>query len=102
MYIDGGHDDAPAPTSVDTLSEVVCLESRTVSSALLQIPNEPIIFEHDGKKRTEDGAIGLIVKLTKYSDRFPAYTWSHFFNHRDQPIWLLRLPMVKAAVRVSA
>jgi len=28
-----------------------------------------------------------------------AYTWSHFLNHTDQPNWLARLPMTKAAVK---
>jgi len=63
----------------------MCLDAKTVSSALTQIPNEPIIFNNDGVRRSEDKMI--------------AYTWSHFFNYTDQPDWLARLPMTKAAVR---
>eukprot|EP01119_Soliformovum_irregulare_P004573 TRINITY_DN1562_c0_g1_i1.p1 TRINITY_DN1562_c0_g1~~TRINITY_DN1562_c0_g1_i1.p1 ORF type:complete len:479 (+),score=101.12 TRINITY_DN1562_c0_g1_i1:47-1483(+) len=85
MYIDGGHISDPAPTSVDLLAEVVCLNTRTVSAALLTIPNEALIFENDGVSRSEDGLI--------------AYTWRHFINNTKEPIWLARLPMTKAAVK---
>ena len=33
------------------------------------------------KSRTEDAAI--------------AYTWYHYFDHQDQPEYILRLPMTK-------
>jgi len=66
------------------LIEMICVASGTISSHLMQIPNEPIVFA-DGKRRTEDS--------------FIAYTWSHFLNHTDDPTWLARMPMTKAAVR---
>jgi len=85
IYIDGGGTHDRPPTSVDLVAEVICLNSGTVSSALTQIPNEPIIFKGDGVRRSEDAMI--------------AYTWSHFFNYTNEPDWLARLPMTKAVVR---
>ena len=55
MYIDGGHTDDPAPTEVDALTEFVCVLNQGISAALLQIPNEPIVFKKEGKNRSEDG-----------------------------------------------
>lgn len=51
----------------------------------LQIPNEPIVFVGDGKRRTEDAII--------------AYTWFKFLQNTSEPNWLLRLPMTKAVVK---
>eukprot|EP01087_Luapelamoeba_hula_P008771 TRINITY_DN2216_c0_g2_i1.p1 TRINITY_DN2216_c0_g2~~TRINITY_DN2216_c0_g2_i1.p1 ORF type:complete len:502 (-),score=51.58 TRINITY_DN2216_c0_g2_i1:46-1551(-) len=90
MYMGGGHiNDAP-PTSLSDsagliVSEVVCVSSRTISTHLSGIPNEPLVFNGDGRPRSEDALI--------------AYAWGEFLNHTDQPIWLPRLPMVKAAVK---
>jgi len=85
MYMDGGHTHDSAPTDVDALTEAVCIASRTVSAHLTQIPDEPIIFQNDGISRSEDALI--------------AYTWKHFFNYTNEPVWLARLPMTKAAVK---
>jgi PhoPQ-activated pathogenicity-related protein len=84
MYIDGGGITDSAPKTIGYV-EMICLNSRTVTATLLTIPNEPISFTAEGKSRNEDAII--------------AYTWAHFLNHTDQPIWLLRLPMTKAAVK---
>ena len=32
-------------------------------------------------------------------DAIIAYTWQHFVEKPDEPEWLLRLPMTKAAIR---
>jgi len=86
LYIDGGDTTDPAPTSVDLVAEVVCVSSRTISAALLQIPDEPLVFNHDGVRRTEDALI--------------AYGWAHFLkNDSNNPLWLARLPMTKAVVK---
>lgn len=96
MYIDGGgkscwfqwtwlkYDQGITDSAPKTIGyvEMICLNSRTVTATLLTIPNEPISFTAEGKSRSEDAII--------------AYTWAHFLNHTDQPIWLLRLPMTKA------
>jgi len=85
MWIDGGSTHDTAPKDVSLVARGVCVASRTITAALLQIPDQPLIFFNDGVKRSEDGLI--------------AYGWRHFLNHTDQPIWLPRLPMTKAAVR---
>ena len=52
-----------------------------------QVPNERLYFKNDprlGEKgRTEDDII--------------AWTWKHFLENPDEPDWLLRMPMTKAA-----
>jgi len=87
MYIDGGDTNDAPPTSVDQLSEVICLTSNTVCSALTQIPNQPVVFASDPthQRRSEDSMI--------------AFTWAHFINDTSEPNWLARLPMTKAAVK---
>jgi len=85
IYIDGGGTHASAPTDVDLLTEFLCMTTQAISCALTQIPNEPVVFKHDGVRRSEDA--------------FIAYTWSHFLNNTKEPIWLARLPMTKAVVR---
>lgn len=90
LYITGGsnHDGVPDITSSDCLlTTVMAFATGTVTATLFQIPNEPIIFAEDPqqKSRSEDAII--------------AFTWYHFQSHTDQPDYLLRLPMTKAAVR---
>jgi PhoPQ-activated pathogenicity-related protein len=48
------------------------------------VPNEPLVFKEEGKRRTEDEII--------------AYTWEKYLKTGDET-WPLRLPMTKAAVR---
>eukprot|EP01116_Phalansterium_solitarium_P018716 TRINITY_DN5060_c0_g1_i1.p1 TRINITY_DN5060_c0_g1~~TRINITY_DN5060_c0_g1_i1.p1 ORF type:complete len:502 (+),score=136.67 TRINITY_DN5060_c0_g1_i1:54-1508(+) len=84
MYIDGGSMTDSPPTELWFVISYICLESSNVAVHLLQIPNEPIEFA-DHRQRSEDALI--------------AYTWSHFINETNAPIWLARLPMTKSAVR---
>lgn len=52
----------------------------------MQVPNQPMYFTDDPKRRTEDALI--------------AYTWAYFMNDTSRnPEWLARLPMTKAVVR---
>eukprot|EP01112_Ceratiomyxa_fruticulosa_P011099 TRINITY_DN2987_c0_g1_i1.p1 TRINITY_DN2987_c0_g1~~TRINITY_DN2987_c0_g1_i1.p1 ORF type:complete len:496 (+),score=111.08 TRINITY_DN2987_c0_g1_i1:188-1675(+) len=86
IYMDGGSTNDSPPSSVDPLTEIVCLSSNSVINHLGQIPDEPVIFAGDpGNRRTEDAMI--------------AYTWWHFLHNTSEPFWLARLPMTKAAVR---
>ncbi|XP_035673097.1 autocrine proliferation repressor protein A-like [Branchiostoma floridae] len=77
----GYDDNFIAPT------RMVALSTGSVSADLKQVPNQPIVFKNDSlqKSRVEDAII--------------AYTWRHFLDYPDQPDWLLRNPMTKAAVR---
>jgi len=85
IYIDGGG--SKKPEQIDFLSLVFCTKTKSVAAHIAQIPNEPISFKGDWrrKSRTEDAII--------------AYTWSHFVNDTSLPYWILRLPMTKAVVR---
>eukprot|EP01091_Cochliopodium_minus_P020808 TRINITY_DN920_c0_g2_i1.p1 TRINITY_DN920_c0_g2~~TRINITY_DN920_c0_g2_i1.p1 ORF type:complete len:505 (+),score=132.03 TRINITY_DN920_c0_g2_i1:1-1515(+) len=86
VYIDGYKDNTdPPPTSLYIAVEVLCLSARIVTAHLMQIPNQPLIFNNDGVKRSEDGLI--------------AYGWRRFLNESgSNPQWLARLPMTKATV----
>ncbi|XP_078610553.1 autocrine proliferation repressor protein A-like isoform X2 [Branchiostoma floridae x Branchiostoma japonicum] len=69
------------------LTQMFAVSTGSVSADLKQIPNQSILFKNDSlqKSRSEDAII--------------AYTWKHFLDNPDQPDWLLRNPMTKAAVR---
>jgi PhoPQ-activated pathogenicity-related protein len=86
MYIDGGsdNDSPPDPNNLDPMFSYLAETSGCISVHLLQIPNEPIIFENDGVRRTEDALI--------------AWTWKTFLNDNNFPYVLARMPMTKAAV----
>ncbi|XP_072181379.1 autocrine proliferation repressor protein A-like [Diadema setosum] len=92
LFITGGsqHSSPPDPRSDNEVRRTsnIALGAGIVGATLRQVPNQPIVFKTDPKqmKRTEDAII--------------AFTWRHFIeNGTDQPNWLLRLPMTKAAVR---
>ncbi|XP_078610561.1 autocrine proliferation repressor protein A-like [Branchiostoma floridae x Branchiostoma japonicum] len=92
LYIDDGDNDKPeSPPSHDDgaifRTQMFAVSTGSVSAHLKQIPNQPIVFKNDSKhkSRSEDAII--------------AYTWKHFLDNPDQPGWLLRNPMTKAAVR---
>lgn len=80
--------DWPNPTDEDILVCVaLALATKSIVSALFQIPNQSAIFKDDPtqKRRSEDALI--------------AYTWDHFISYPNEPNWLVRFPMVKACVR---
>ena len=74
---------APAERLDPILSEIA-KNTKAVIIELRQIPNEPLIFAGETRKRSEDGII--------------AYTWDKFLRTGDEK-WPLRLPMTKAVVR---
>ena len=84
LFITGGSvndksPERPDPTHVDT-----ALTTHTVVAELRGIPNEPLVFLEEGKRRTEDQII--------------AYTWVKYLKTGDEN-WPLRMAMTKAAVR---
>jgi len=91
LYLTGGdqNDGLPDGTGEDELLCIaLALFSEVTCTVVHHIPNEHIKFLAElptPKERTEDGII--------------AYAWNHFLAHPDQPEWLPRLPMTKAAVR---
>jgi len=91
LWITGGSNSllgVPKNDTIDALvTSSICVETGVIGAALFQVPNQGLYFraEQPPVKRSEDAAI--------------AYTWRHFIEHPDQPEWLMRLPMTKAAVR---
>ncbi|MBP9002941.1 MAG: PhoPQ-activated pathogenicity-related family protein [Candidatus Hydrogenedentes bacterium] len=84
LLIGGGSNKSDAPKAASAVVRQAALSSGAVCAELGQIPNQPTVFESDGRKRSEDAII--------------AYGWAKFMRSGD-PLWLLRLPMTKAAVR---
>jgi len=84
LFITGGSNQNPAPTSADRQLAQIALATKSVVTELRMVPNQPLIFADDKKPRTEDAMI--------------AYTWNKFLRTGDE-LWPARLPMTKAAVR---
>jgi len=80
----GNGDDAPKGPNAAIAQWAVA--SKSVVAELKQVPNQPLVFMQDGKKRKEDDLI--------------AYTWIKFMETSD-PTWTARMPMVKSAVRAD-
>lgn len=83
LFITGGSNDGKPPSPESNLLRIA-RETGAVVTELRMVPNQPLEFYRDGKKRYEDDLI--------------AYGWDKFLRTGD-PIWLARLPMTKAAVR---
>lgn len=84
LFITGGSNDAPAPKSQDENLVRVAVATKSVVAEVRMIPNQPLVFGGDQKKRIEDDLV--------------SYTWDKFMRGGDEQ-WPARLPMTKAAVR---
>ena len=85
LFIGGGSNDNPAPTTADLRTISYALESNTVVADLGMVPNQPLVFvDSKDKRRSEDDLI--------------AYTRVKHFSTNDDT-WLVRLAMVKSGVR---
>jgi PhoPQ-activated pathogenicity-related protein len=84
LLISGGSIDREAPTKPDGMMLKAALATKSVVAELRMVPNEPLVFGGDGRKRTEDGII--------------AYCWDKYLRTGDER-WPTRLPMTKSAVR---
>ena len=84
MMIGGGGNNGDMPKGADANLRRCAKATNTVCAQILQIPNQPLTFKDDGKRRSEDSTI--------------AYTWDKFLRTGDSK-WPLRLPMTKAVVR---
>lgn len=90
LWITGGSQGSSPPTGTDEdilVSAALAMNTGMVIGALFQVPNEHITFSSDPiqKSRSEDAII--------------AFTWQHYLDDTSNPEWLVRFPMVKAAVR---
>ena len=84
LRIGGGRNGGEAPKAPSQQSVQLALNTGSVVADLSMIPNQPLVFDNDGKQRFEDDLI--------------AYCHVKFLDTGD-PTWLPRLPMVKSAVR---
>jgi PhoPQ-activated pathogenicity-related protein len=83
LIVSGGSNEKPPPQINPVLTQLA-LSSNSVISEVRMVPNEPLVFSDDGKKRTEDA--------------ITAYSWEKFLRTSDET-WPLRLPMTKSEVR---
>jgi PhoPQ-activated pathogenicity-related protein len=84
LRIGGGRNGSKAPEQVSDQSVLFAKSTGTVVADLGMVPNQPLIFNQDGKPRNEDDLI--------------AYCHIKYMDTGDTN-WLPRLPMVKSAVR---
>lgn len=84
LYISGGSNTAEPRRASSELTRQIALTTRTVVAELRQVPNQPLVFDNDGRPRYEDDLI--------------AYAWTRQLESK-QDIWLPRNAMVKSAVR---
>lgn len=84
LYITGGNNNSPAPSTIDQQMAQIATLTNSVVAELRMVPNQPLTFSDDKKPRVED--------------EFIAYTWDKYLKTGDET-WPARLPMTKAAVR---
>jgi PhoPQ-activated pathogenicity-related protein len=84
LVINGGSNDRPPPTRVSPMLTNLAVGTGSVLSELRMVPNQPLTFAGETKKRSEDAIV--------------AYSWDKYLRTGDET-WPLQLPMTKAAVR---
>lgn len=84
LFISGGANRGDKPPTPSKELIEIAKATKSVVVELKMVPNQPLIFGHDGIERTEDDLI--------------AYTWDKFLRTGDEK-WPARLPMTKSAVR---
>ncbi|MCI0379682.1 MAG: PhoPQ-activated pathogenicity-related family protein [Gemmataceae bacterium] len=84
LHVGGGANDRPMPAGADLMTLTIARNTGSIVAELRMIPNQPLVFNGDGEKRSEDNLI--------------AYGWDQFIKTGDAT-WLPRLPMVKAVVK---
>jgi PhoPQ-activated pathogenicity-related protein len=84
LFVTGGSVDRPAPKGMDDNLLRIAQSTKTVVAELRGVPNEPLVFAGETRKRSEDAII--------------AYTWDKFLRTSDDK-WPARLPMTKSTVR---
>lgn len=84
LFITGGKNDDPAPTTATDRFAQMAVETNSVVAELDDVPNQPLRFAEDPKPRVEDEII--------------AYQQAKFAKDRN-PLDLVRLPMVKSGTQ---
>jgi PhoPQ-activated pathogenicity-related protein len=83
LIISGGSNEKPPP-KINPLLTQLALATNSVVSEVRMVPNEPLVFNGNGQKLTEDA--------------ITAFSWEKFLTSGDET-WPLRLPMTKSIVR---
>jgi PhoPQ-activated pathogenicity-related protein len=84
LLIGGGKNGGPPPARPSPQLVLYAQSTHSVAAELRMVPNQPLVFDGDGRPRVEDDLI--------------AHCWVKFLDTGD-PTWLPRLPMVKSDVR---
>lgn len=84
MLVSGGKNGGEMPKGADANLRRIAKSTNTVAAQIYQVPNQPLVFTGDGKRRSEDSII--------------AYNWARYLRTGD-PLWDTRLPMTKSVVR---
>ena len=84
LYISGGSTSASPPSSVDSTTLAVALQTGTIGVYLPDVPNEPLQFLDEPYNHTEDEIV--------------AYTFDKYLDTGDSS-WVAYLPMVNSAVK---
>jgi PhoPQ-activated pathogenicity-related protein/ubiquinone/menaquinone biosynthesis C-methylase UbiE len=84
LSVGGGKNGDRPPTGPSAQTVRYAKMTNSVAAELRMIPNQPLVFNGDGKPRVEDDLI--------------AYCWIKYMETGDAT-WLPRLPMVKSVVR---
>jgi PhoPQ-activated pathogenicity-related protein len=84
LRIGGGRNGSAVPTQPNPQMVRLARATNSVVADLGMVPNQPLVFNKDGKRRVEDDLI--------------AYCHNKSMDTGD-PTWAPRLPMVKSAVR---
>jgi PhoPQ-activated pathogenicity-related protein len=83
LIVSGGSNEKPPP-KINPLLTQLALATNSVVSEVRMVPNEPLVFNGNGQKLTEDA--------------ITAFSWEKFLTSGDET-WPLRLPMTKSVVR---
>jgi len=84
IFVGGGSNPPKPPDRVSPVYVDIAKSTGAVVAEIRQIPNEPLVFAGETRRRSEDGII--------------AYTWRKYLETGDSK-WPLRLPMTKSVVR---
>ncbi len=84
LIISGGSNDDDLPDLVPGFLTDMARKSQAVVALLTTVPNQPLIFDRDGRERFEDGLLAYAIRR---------------YVQTGDVTWLPRLPMVKSAVR---
>jgi PhoPQ-activated pathogenicity-related protein len=84
LMIGGGANGSAAPAKQEPFNAQIAKKTSSVTIELRMVPNQPLSFFGESRKRSEDSII--------------AYNWAKHMETGDDR-WATRLPMTKAAVK---